>query len=125
MLSCLIIGLIVVTIIYERLNDLLEEHVFNKGIKKLLMQKMTKELSILGFVSFTATVGLQFVHLSEAPHQVGWMGCGGVQRLLLLIERPRADEARRSAHPVLFGVLCPLDPWTHPLGCSSSSTLTC
>ena len=31
---------------------------------------MTRELAILGFVSFTATVILQFVHLEEEKHEL-------------------------------------------------------
>mmetsp|Transcript_29548 Transcript_29548/g.61840 ORF Transcript_29548/g.61840 Transcript_29548/m.61840 type:complete len:276 (-) Transcript_29548:284-1111(-) len=35
------------------------------SVAEKLMQKMVKELAILGFVSFTATVILQFVHTAE------------------------------------------------------------
>lgn len=35
------------------------------AVAEKLMHKMVTELAILGFVSFTATVILQFVHLAE------------------------------------------------------------
>lgn len=43
----------------------LEENVFNSGIKAALWQKITRELTILGFVSFSATITLQMVNLEE------------------------------------------------------------
>ena len=68
-ISMLLIGLIVVTIGYEQAVDLLQEHVFSSGIGKLLLGKMVRELAILGFVSFTATVLMQFVSLSEEANE--------------------------------------------------------
>ena len=47
LISMLLIGLIVVTIGYEQAVDLLQEHVFNSGIGKLLLGKMVRELTIL------------------------------------------------------------------------------
>ena len=44
-ISTLLIGLIVVTIGYEQAVDLLQEHVFNSGIGKLLLGKMVRELT--------------------------------------------------------------------------------
>ena len=46
-------------------EEFLEEHVFKEGISKLLLGKMVSELAILGFVSFTATVIMQFLELHE------------------------------------------------------------
>ena len=40
-----------------------------QGIGRKLPGKMVTELAILGFVSFTATVILQFVHLDEETHE--------------------------------------------------------
>ena len=45
-ISTLLIGLIVVTIGYEQAVDLLQEHVFNTGIGKLLLGKMVRELTL-------------------------------------------------------------------------------
>ena len=61
----LIIGLVVVTIGYESAVEYLEESIFTEGVSRLLMQKMIRELAVLGFVSFTATVILQFVVMIE------------------------------------------------------------
>ena len=46
----------------------MEEEIFNSGIAQKLLQKMIKELAILGFVSLTATMLLQFVHLPHIQH---------------------------------------------------------
>ena len=61
MLSLMIMGLIIVTIVYERVTEYFEENVFTGGISEMLFQKMIRELAILGFVSFTATVLKQFL----------------------------------------------------------------
>ena len=47
-------------------TEYLEDHVFRKGIAAVLLNKMTRELAILGFVSFTATVFMQF-DVSHGP----------------------------------------------------------
>ncbi len=115
-LSVLIIGLIVVTILYEKVRaaraalpadtragrapttrtrcavaaaaeqppsrrvrgqgtEYLEEHVFRKGIAAVLLNKMTRELAILGFVSFTATVFMQFDVSRDFPKASTARGC--------------------------------------------------
>ena len=68
-LTGLLILLILITIGYEQMIEFLESHVFSEGIANRLLQKMARELAILGFVSFTATVLMQFVELgpSEVP----------------------------------------------------------
>ena len=67
----MIVFLVVVTIAYEQGVDALGENVFNEGIGAMLLSKMIRELAILGFVSFTATVLLQFVELpgGEETHE--------------------------------------------------------
>ena len=61
MLSLMIMGLIIITIVYERVTEYFETNVFTGGISEMLFQKMIRELAILGFVSFTATVLKQFL----------------------------------------------------------------
>ena len=70
LLTWIIVALIGVTIVYERVTEYLEEKVFNEGIRAALWQKMLRELTILGFVSFSATITLQFVVLPEADHLI-------------------------------------------------------
>ena len=64
-LTGLLILLILITIGYEQMIEFLESHVFSEGIANRLLQKMARELAILGFVSFTATVLMQFVELGD------------------------------------------------------------
>jgi hypothetical protein len=70
LLQWLIVGLIAVTILYERITEWLEVNVFNEGIRAALWQKILRELTILGFVSFTATIALQFAQLEEEPKMI-------------------------------------------------------
>ena len=62
-LTALLMLLILVTVFYEQGMEWLEASVFSEGIANLLLQKMSRELAILGFVSFTATVIMQFAEL--------------------------------------------------------------
>ena len=64
-LTMLIMLLIMVTVMYEQGLEYLESRVFTDHLSYLLLQKMSRELAILGFVSFTATVVMQFTHLGE------------------------------------------------------------
>ena len=64
-IAFLICALIVVTIGYEKVVDVLEEKIFAEGIHKALLHKMLGELAVLGFVSFTSTVALQFMNLES------------------------------------------------------------
>ena len=64
-LTMLIMLLILVTVMYEQGMEWLESRVFTDHVSYLLLQKMSRELAILGFVSFTATVVMQFTHIGE------------------------------------------------------------
>ena len=70
LLTWLIVALIGVTVIYEKITEYLEENVFNEGIRAKLWSKILRELTILGFVSFSATITLQAVHLPEDDHLI-------------------------------------------------------
>ena len=70
LLTWIIVGLIGVTIAFERLTEFLEEEYFSSGIRKQIWQMMLRELTILGFVSFVATVILQFVLIPEEDKQI-------------------------------------------------------
>ena len=55
----MLIVLVIVTISFEKGSQALEEAVGEHGIKRELLEKMFKELTILGFVAFSATMLIQ------------------------------------------------------------------
>eukprot|EP00966_Prymnesium_polylepis_P242669 5611966-Prymnesium_polylepis.1 len=66
---------------------------------------MTRELAILGFVSFTATVGLQFYQLEEEKHELFGV-CAAGKRFhahttprASVLSRARGTESARPRHP--------------------------
>ena len=132
----LLVGLIVVTICYEEGVVLLENHVFDSGIGALLMGKMVKELAILGFVSFTATVSMQFLKLEEEhreffeyAHVLLFLSAVfyAVEISFISIQldsiqeefqdRDAHDEATLTAHE--DQLWSQLEPWQHPIVDSS------
>ena len=58
------------TILYEKVSDFLEHKVLNVGIGHELFHKMVRELAVLGFLSFSSSVFLQFAVLPEKVVQM-------------------------------------------------------
>ena len=69
-LLMMLVVLVIVTISFEKGSEALEEAVGEKGIKHELLQKMFKELTILGFVAFSATMLIQaeWLPMSHGQH---------------------------------------------------------
>lgn len=84
--------------------EYLETRVFNEGTYNALLQKMSRELAILGFVSFTATTLMQFVELGSmevrpAPAERTRMEHGGapIQELARLLTSGQACRSSPGA----------------------------
>ena len=66
----MLVVLVIVTISFEKGSEALEEAVGEEGIKRELLEKMFKELTILGFVAFSATMLIQaeWLPLTHGQH---------------------------------------------------------
>ena len=92
-----------------QVTDLLEHRVLNVGIGHELFHKMVRELAVLGFLSFSSSVLLQFVILPEETVQLFEYA-----HTVMCAPRPRSiDRTLGDAAPfaaTLLGAGVLLDP---------------
>jgi hypothetical protein len=90
----------------RQVTDLLEHRVLNVGIGHELFHKMVRELAVLGFLSFSSSVLLQFVVLSEQTVQL-FEYAHTVMCAPAAIKPPRRHGRSHTAAPcILNGLTC-------------------